>query len=289
VIASGATEFMLVNVSELREFIMPARMIAEICWDGNAALADTPATPMPEQVLAAVPTQAKQPLPPDAPAPSATRYADWWCREYFGDAAAADAAEAYRLYYELIDKWDTTWYACDKVPGALDSLRKKLAGQEFAPARPETLPTLEAREKRYREAYAVLDRARGKMDRAQRQFFFENCELPIRITGRHTEAAVLLVRAMGEPDREKVWSLCEQAMKPLEQLEVEVLRAERPPFDQWYRDTTIRRPDRGLNPHKPYLNLRAFLSSGGTRLYELPPEAARPNVERFLPVLRGEN
>jgi hypothetical protein len=285
VIASGATEFMLVNVSELREFIMPARMLAEICWDGTTALADTPATPMPDQVLAAVPTQAKQPLPPDAPAPSAQRYTDWWCREYFGDAAAKDAAEAYRLYYELIDKWDTAWYACDKVPGALDSLTRKFAGQEFAPARPETLPTLESREKRYRAAYEVLDRAAAKMNREQRQFFFDNCELPIRITGRHTEAAVPLVRAMSEPDRDKAWALCEAAMKPLEQLETEILRAEHPPFDQWYRSTFIRHPHTGLNPHKPYLFLRAFLASGGTRKLELPEGALRPNLERFLPVL----
>jgi hypothetical protein len=285
VIASGATEFMLVNVSELREFVMPARMIAEICWDGPVALADTPAIPMPDHLLPHVPTAATRPLPPDAPAPSAQRFVDWWCREYFGADAAADAVAAYRMYYELIDKWDMAWYACDKVPAALDSLMRKFAGQEFAPARPETLPMLEAREKRYRQAYEVLDRARGKMSRQQRQFFFDNCELPIRITGRHTEAAVLLVRAMSEPDREKAWSLCEAAMKPLEQLEVEILRAEHPPFDQWYRSTFIRHPHTGLNPHKPYLFLRAFLASGGTRKLELPEGALRPNLERFLPVL----
>jgi hypothetical protein len=289
VIAGGATEFMLVNVSELREFVMPARMIAEICWDGNTALADTPPTPMPEQVLAAVPTQAKRPLPPDAPAPSAGRYVEWWCREYFGDAAAKDAAEAYRRYYELIDKWEMQSYASDKVAGAVDSLIKKFAGQPFPPALPDTLPTLEARERRYREAYAVLDRARGGMSAAQRRFFFENCELPIRMTGRHTEAAVLLVRAMSEPDRQKAWVMCEAAMRPLEQLELDILRAERPPFDQWYRSTFIRHVQSGLNPHRPYLVLRSFLASDGKRTPEPPAKWQRSDAERFLPVLRDSD
>jgi hypothetical protein len=44
IVDSGATEYMLVNVSEQREFVMEARMIAEICWDAKTALAgDDPA------------------------------------------------------------------------------------------------------------------------------------------------------------------------------------------------------------------------------------------------------
>jgi hypothetical protein len=264
---------------------MGARLIAEITWDAKTALADTPLTPMSNQLLPHVPSAATQPLPPDAPAPSAERFTQWWCREYFGDAAAPDAAEGYRLYHDLIDKWDMQWWACDRVPAALDSMIKKFAGQEFTPARPETLPTLRERERRYQEAFAVLDRAAGKMDRAQRQFFFENCELPLRITGRHTQAARLLVEAMSEPDRAKAWAMCEAAMKPLEQLEVEIGRAERPPFEEWYRNTFIRHPHTGLNPHKPYLFLRAFLSSGGKRLEQLPEGALRPDLDRFLPIL----
>ncbi|MGB7158522.1 MAG: hypothetical protein WBD40_10685, partial [Tepidisphaeraceae bacterium] len=209
----------------------------------------------------------------------------WWCREYFGDAAAPDAAEAYRHYYQLIDKWDMQWWACDRVPAALDSLMKKFAGQEFAPARAETVSTLADRDRRYEEAFAVLDRASAKMTRAQRQFFFENCELPLRITGRHTRAAKLLVQAMAEPDRDKAWALCEQAMEPLEQLEVEILRAERPPFDEWYRNTFIRHQHTGLNPHKPYLALRAFLASDGTKKSQLPEGALKPDLDRFLPLL----
>ena len=71
VVDSGATQYMLVNVSELREFIMEARMLADICWDSKTALAgDDPAK----------------------------RYVNWWCREYFGDEAAPAAAKAYADY-----------------------------------------------------------------------------------------------------------------------------------------------------------------------------------------------
>jgi hypothetical protein len=288
IVASGATEYMLLNVSELREFVMGARMIAEICWDAKTALADTPAAPMPDHLLPHVPTAATRPIPPDAPAPSADRFVAWWCREYFGEAAAGDAAESYRLYHELIHKWDVQWYAGDRVAGAIDSLMKKFAGQSFAPAKADTLPTLQERDRRYAEAFKVLERARSKMTRPQQQFFFDNCELPLRITGRHTQAALLLVQAMGEPDKKNAWALCERAMEPLEQLELEISRAEHPPFAGWYRPTFIRHEHTGLNPHRPYWALRAFLSSGGTQKLELPENAMRPNLDQFLPLLNQE-
>jgi hypothetical protein len=112
--------------------------------------------------------------------------------------------------------------------------------------------------------------------------------LPLHATGRHTDAAVLLVQAMAEPDRKKAWAMCEQAMVPLEQLELEIARAERPPFDGWYDATFIRHQHTGLNPHRPYWALRAFVTSGGTKKVELPPDAMRPNLEEFLPLLLDE-
>jgi hypothetical protein len=286
IIEHGATEYMLVNVSELREFVMEARMIAEICWDAKTALADTELAAMPEQLLPHVPTLIKGPIPPDAPAPSADRYVKWWCREYFGDAAADDAAEAYRLYYDLLDKWDMQWYAGDRVTGAIDSLIKKFAGQSFPAARGETLKTLQERAPRYEQAIKTAERARSKMDRAQRQFFFDHLELPLRATWRHTQAATLLVTAMSEPDRGKAWAMCEQALVPLEQLELDISRAEHPPFEHWYRATFIRHEHTGLNMHKPYLALRAFLSSGGTESEHLPDGAMRPNLDEYLPILK---
>lgn len=286
IIAHNATEYMLVNVSELREFVMEARMIAEICWDGKTALADSPLRAMPDHLLPHVPTAATRPLPEDLPAPSADRYINWWCQEYFGPAAAKDAAESYHDYYDLLNKWDTQWYAADKVTGAIDSLIKKFAGQSFAPARPDTLPTLQERDNRYRRAFKTIERARGKMNFSQQQFFFENLELPLRATWRHTQAALLLVNAMAEDDKSKAWKMCQEAMAPLQDLERDIQRAERPPFEHWYRETFIRHEHTGLNMHKPYLALRAFLASEGTDSSHLPEGAMRPDLEQFLPLLK---
>ncbi len=63
---------------------------------------------------------------------------------------------------------------------------------------------------------------------------------------------------------QKAWKMCRAAIKPLEQLEVEILRAEHPPFEKWYRQTWIRRDTSNYNLHRAYEKLRAFLSSGGT-------------------------
>ena len=67
-------------------------------------------------------------------------------------------------------------------------------------------------------------------------------------------------------------------MSPLEELEVEIERAEHPPFELWYRKTWIRRETRPLNVHRPYEQLRAFLSSGGREKLEEPANARRPEV-----------
>jgi hypothetical protein len=262
---AGATEYMLLNVSELREFVMEARMIAEVCWDAKTALHDTPPKPA-RELLPHVPTEAKTPLPPDEPSPSADRFVRWWAAEYYGPDAADDVTHAYQHYFELFDRWDRAWQGSDKVAGALASLSKKFAHQPFDPARPETLPALEQRDRQYREAFELFAKAKQRMpDRAQRQFFFEHVELPLLTDWRPTQAAITLVRAMSEPDNDKSWAICEQAIAPLEQLEVEILRAERPPFRAWYRKTWIRHEETGLNLHRSYEQLRVFLTSRGTR------------------------
>jgi hypothetical protein len=60
-----------------------------------------------------------------------------------------------------------------------------------------------------------------------------------------------------------MWLLIWQARVPLEQLEIELLRAEYPPFDHWYRETWIRAELRRFNPHRSYSQLRAFIASEG--------------------------
>ncbi|HEU5126124.1 MAG TPA: glycosyl hydrolase 115 family protein [Verrucomicrobiae bacterium] len=262
---AGATEYMLVNVSELREFIMETREIAEICWDANSALAVEPNQPIPTNVLAFVPSDkgaaaAVQP----ASGPAADKYVSWWCREYFGDQAAPEAAEVYHLYYELLNSYDKQWYGSRKVHDALGSLIKKFAGEEFVPARSDTLPALRERVAQYQKALALARSAANKMNRQQRQFFFDHAELPLLMDYRPTAAAQLLVEALAERDLDKAWQLCEKAIDPLEELEVELMRAEHPPFKDWYRNTWVRREVSDYNMHRPYAEVRTFLSSGGT-------------------------
>ncbi len=285
IVHAGATEFMLLNVSELREFVMGTRMIAEICWDAETALADTPVRPMPDEVLPHVPTAAKGPLPPDEPSASAERFMRWWSGEYFGDEAADQVAEVYGRYEELIGRWDRQWYAGDQAVGAINSLIKRFAGRSFTPPAAETRATLESLDRRYRETFDRIDALRPALSVSQARFFFEHVELPLLVTWRHTQAAILLIQALDAPDRDAAWAICEEAMVPLERLEVELLRAERPPFERWYAKTFIRHEETGLNLHRPYEALRVFLGSDGTERLGRPDWARRPEVQRFVPLL----
>jgi hypothetical protein len=242
IVAAGATEYMLVNVSELREFIMEARMLAEICWDAPAALAN---------------------------ADPAASFIDWWCREYFPESSA-EAAEAYRRYYSLLDSYDKLWYGAMRVQEALSSLEAKFRGQAPPAISAETRETLARREAMHRAAAEVVAGAARKMNWGQQQFFFEHVSLGLAFDSRPTKAATLLMQALEAEDRDAAWKLCLQAREPLETLEVEILRAERPPFEGWYRPSWIRRRDNWYNVHRSYQHLRAFLASGGSRDTEEP-------------------
>jgi hypothetical protein len=223
IVDAGATEYMLVNVSELREFVMEARMLAEICWDAKATLAGED---------------------------PAKRYVEWWCREYF-PTAPAEAARAYAAYYELLDSYDKQWFGSDQIHAAL-------AKHPLSPR------ALDARASEFSHHMPAVETALGKLTWPANQFFFDHLVLPLRFDQRSTAAAVMLRN--GDTDL---------AMKALEDLETDILRAEHPPFENWYRETWIRRGPKQWNVHRPYGEMRMFLSSGGKR-FELPdPEPSR--------------
>jgi Glycosyl hydrolase family 115 len=244
IVSSGATEYMLCNLSEMREYVMNARFISEICWDAKTAF--------------------KTPK-------AAERYSKWWCQEYFGAEAADDAYEVYRHYWFLIDSFEKLSHANKKVHGALGSLVRKFNDELFYPANSNTLPMLEKRGIMYERALKIAEKANKSMSEEQRRYFFENATLGLMFDYYPTKAAILLVEAMEEPDLKKAWSMCEQAMPPLEELEREIKRAERPPFDTWYNKTWIRTNDnskrsRQINAHRPYLQLQSFLSNQGKKI-----------------------
>ena len=234
IVDAGATEYMLVNVSELREYVMEARMLAEICWSARGAFAQ-----------------------PDA----AKRYVDWWSREYFGDAAASDAARAYRGYYELLPSWDQIAVGANAVLQAITALDAKLQNKSDPSAATADVASLDRRSASYQTLLQTAAAASAKMTADRQQYFFEHVMLPLLIDFRQATAAVKLNKALAEPNRDAAWKSCLLAFDDLKTLEDEIRRAERPPFDGWYRKTWIRNDDSPYNVHRSYERLRSFLTA----------------------------
>lgn len=256
---AGATEYMLVNVSELRDYIMGAQQIADICWDAPAMLDRE--KPHREEGL------------------SGEEYLKWWCNEYFGAEAVDDAVEVYKQYYKIYDHPTKLWFAANIIWHQLEALVKKFNGETYKMTDNKDISLLKSRNKAYQKAIDTFTRASSKMDPAQQQFFFENTKLGLSFDWRPTQAALLLDQAMQEKDINKAWEYVHQAIQPLEQLELDILKAERPPFDKWYRDTWIRGTLTPLNVHRSYLLVRAFISSEGKES-KPPKRPGHDNLEQ---------
>lgn len=253
IVQAGATEYMLVNVSELRDYVMGARMIADITWNAPAVYA--------------------------TPAP-AERFVAWWAQEYF--SSSADRARAtYDQYHTLLDTPDKLWYASDAAMRLVDRLWRRVTGQPFAAFNPDTLAVLRERLVRLDSALSAEAQAESTMTAARQRFFSVDAGLGLRIDERQTRAALLLADALAATDSMAMWRQVREALLPLEQLEVEFARAEYPPFDGWYDETWIRAGGQRNNPHRPYVVLRAFIASGGRSApppaFSPPPPAARTN------------
>jgi hypothetical protein len=246
IVKSGATEYMLVNVSEVRDYVMGARMLADLTWDAPAIYA----TPNP-----------------------AERYTAWWSREYFGaaaggaaagGAATARAAEAaYNQYFAAIDTPDKLWFASDAIQELLDRLYRKVAGATYSSTDAETLSQLRSRSRQLDDALAAEARAETGVSLSEERFLSVDVALGLEVAQRQTQAALKLEDALGAPDAARMWQLVREARTSLEQLETELLRAEYPPFDRWYRESWIRSTLSQSNPHRPYIQLRAFIASEG--------------------------
>jgi glycosyl hydrolase family 115 (putative glucuronidase) len=232
IVRAGATEYMLVNVSELREYVMEARMLAEICWDASTAFAR-----------------------PDA----AARYVDWWSREYFGAAAAEDAARAYRGYYQQLASWDQIAVGANAVAQALAALDAKADGKPVTPFAPDLASSLEQRRRAREAVLETIATASAKMTADRQQYFYEHVTFPLVLDGRQTKAAIALIKAVAEPDATAARKWCFSAFDELQALEADIRRAERPPFENWYRKTWIRSDDSPYNVHRSYERTRSFL------------------------------
>ena len=240
IVKSGATEYMLVNMSEVRDYVMGGRMLADITWDAPAIYA----TPDP-----------------------AARYTAWWSREYFGGtggAAAAQAAtDAYNKYHAVLDTPDKLWAAPDAIEELLDRLYQKVAGQPSTPVNADTMALMQSRNRQLEDALAAESRAENGMSLSEQRFFSVDVALGLQVAQRQTHAALQLEDALRAPDAARMWQLVREARASLEQLETELARGEYPPFDRWYQESWIRSTLSQSNPHRPYIQLRAFISSEG--------------------------
>ena len=228
---------MLVNVSELRDYVMGARLIADITWNAPAVYA--------------------------APDP-AGRFVGWWTQEYFSSGVAS-ARAVYERYHALLDTPDRLWYASDAALHLVERLSRRVTGQPFAAFNPDTLAVLRERLVRLDSALSAATRAESTMTAAQQQFFSIDAGLGLRIDQRQTRSALLLADALAAPDSIAMWRQVRAALTPLEQLEAEFARAEYPPFDRWYHETWIRAGLQRNNPHRAYVVLRAFIANPSVR------------------------
>ncbi len=254
IVQAGATEYMLVNVSELRDYVMGARMLADITWDAPNALAS--------------------PDPAEA-------YTAWWSQEYFGAGAggartAQAAAAVYHQYFAALDSPDKLWFASDAIQELLDRLYRKVAGTAWEPLDANTLAQLRARGRQLDEALASETRAEEAMPLSEQRFFSIDAGLGLEVAQRQTQAALKLADALEAPDATRMWQSVREARASLEQLEVELLRGEYPPFDRWYGESWIRTTLSQSNPHRPYIQLRAFIAGEGRGSLERARPPGRP-------------
>jgi len=248
IVQARATEYMLVNVSELRDYVTGARMIADITWNAPAVYGS---------------------------ADPAGRFAAWWTQEYFAPAAAP-ARVVYDRYHALLDTPDKLWYASEAVQNLIERLWSRVTGQPFTPFNAETLAVLQTRIARLDTALAIEGKAEAGMTSAEQRFLSVDVGLGLRIDERQTRAALKLVAALQAPESTAMWRLIREALPPLEQLEADFTRAEYPPFDRWYHETWIRAGLQRNNPHRAYVELRAFIATDGRSRLQAPPGFGQP-------------
>jgi hypothetical protein len=235
IVKSGATDYMLVNVSELRDYVLGARLLADITWDAPAVFAS-----------------------PDP----ARRFTAWWSREYFPTPARA-TEEAYEKYFATLHVPDQLWTASNTIQDLIGSLYQKVAGHAVEPLNPDKVAQLRARKHQLDEALAAANHADSGMTLPEQQFFSINVLLGLEVAQGQTDAALKLQEALEAPDASRMWRLVREARAQLELIETELARGEYPPFDRWYHETWIRSADSPNNPHRPYKQLRAFIASEG--------------------------
>ncbi len=235
IVGAHATEYMLVNVSELRDYVMGARMVADITWDAPTIFATPNAAP---------------------------RFVSWWSREYF-DANATQAQNVYNQYFAVINTPDSLWKASDAIDDLLDRLYKKVSGEKPADLDAATLAKLRANNVALDQAMGAQRSVQAAMPAPQQRFFSIDTGIGLQVAGLQTQAALKLNDALHASDSATMWRLVREANARLEQLETDLRRGEYPPFDRWYDESWIRLALSPFNAHRPYAQVRAFIANEG--------------------------
>lgn len=233
--AANATEFLLVNVSEMREHVMEMRMIAELCRD-EAHYTD---------------------------AEMDRQFTHWWTNEYFKATPNKLIEKIYDQYFDIFSSSDKVWFGTDMVKDALVALAAKLKGANFVPLKPARTAQLNTKLLKYKAVLADIATVQKELSREQQQFFYENLTLGLLMDYRPCQSADLLLKALNSDNEQARWQYINEAMVPLEQLETELLKAERTPFERWYGDTWIKHEHSPLSYHRAYRQLRQFINTRG--------------------------
>ena len=239
VVKAKATEYMLVNVSELRDYIMGLKMISDITWNAPAIFSTSN---------------------------PAEQFTTWWTQEYFGSKNSNTsqlAKESYNNYFSIVNTADKLWFSSNCVEQLLGKLYEKIGNRSFTPLNADTLKILQTRIEQQDKAFSVYSNAQKTMSLSQQRFFSIDVGIGMLIDYRHSQAALKLYEALNAANATQMWQSVFEARSALEQLEVELARGEYPPFDRWYHETWLREPLFVTNPHRPFNQIRSFISSEG--------------------------
>lgn len=244
---AGATEYLLVNISEVREFIREGRMLTQIAQHGHELL--------------------------DLPDPAAD-FRDWFSKEYFGKAAASKVSSAYE------ERFDIALYAQELYAGntsclaALDEMEARLHGPSERKATiypyldlytDNAFDVTKARAMmddiiaRSDRVLAVMSAAKELMNEEQARYFDENAVLPMMMVNKPAKASLILFDALEEQSDESMITTARRALEPLEEFEAQIKLAERPPFERWYEASAFRHSYPEIDPRTAHIRLRMLL------------------------------
>src|SRR4030095_13409300 len=91
------------------------------------------------------------------------RYVHWFCREYFGDEAAPDAAMALAEYASIFDAKEKQFYGAERFHIVIENLLDRFTGKTPISPTPELRVELAHRNEAHEHARATVESAMQKM------------------------------------------------------------------------------------------------------------------------------